>query len=66
MKYDEAIILYGSDKPDLRFDMPIYDIGCVFDNTEFGVFQKVLSEGGIINCLVAKGVASQYSRKKLD
>ena len=66
MKYDEAIKLYGSDKPDLRFDMPIYDIGCVFDNTEFGVFQKVLSEGGIINCLVAKGVASQYSRKKLD
>ena len=66
MKYDDAIRLYGSDKPDLRFDMPICDIGSIFEHTSFGVFQKVLEDGGIINCLVVKNAASEYSRKKLD
>ena len=66
MKYDDAIRLYGSDKPDLRFDMPICDIGSIFEHTSFGVFQKVLEDDGIINCLVVKNAASEYSRKKLD
>ena len=66
MKYDDAIRLYGSDKPDLRFDMPICDISSIFEHTSFGVFQKVLEDGGIINCLVVKNAASEYSRKKLD
>ena len=66
MKYDDAIALYGSDKPDLRFEMPICDISDVFQNTDFQVFKNVLEQGGIINALVVKGEASNYSRKKLD
>ena len=66
MKYDDAIRLYGSDKPDLRFDMPICDVSSVFEHTTFAVFQKVLAENGIINCLVVKNAAGDYSRKKLD
>lgn len=66
MKYDDAIALYGSDKPDLRFEMPICDISDVFQNTDFKVFKNVLEQGGIINALVVKGEASNYSRKKLD
>lgn len=66
MKYDDAISKYGSDKPDLRFDMPINDITEVFINTEFEVFKNVLQENGIINCLVVKNVADKYSRKDID
>lgn len=66
MKYDEAMEKYGSDKPDLRFDMPINNITDIFKKTEFTVFKNVLENGGIINCLVVQGEASNYSRKALD
>ena len=66
MPYDEAMDKYGSDKPDLRFDMPINDITEVFKNTEFTVFKNVIDSKGIINCLVVKGQADNYSRKGLD
>lgn len=66
MKYDEAIAKYGSDKPDLRFDMPIIDITEVFDDTEVGFFKNNIEDGGVINAIVAKGVASKYSRKEID
>ena len=66
MPYNEAMDKYGSDKPDLRFDMPINDITEVFKNTEFTVFKNVIDNGGIINCLVVKGQADNYSRKGLD
>jgi len=66
MKYDDAINNYGSDKPDLRFDMKINEVSEIFKNTSFTVFSNVLNNGGLINCLVVKGVASKYSRKDLD
>ena len=66
MKYDDAINDYGSDKPDLRFEMKINEVSDVFKNTTFTVFSNVLNNGGLINCLVVKGVASKYSRKDLD
>lgn len=66
MKYDDAIAKYGSDKPDLRFDMPIIDITNIFKNTEIPFFKSVLENNGIINCLVVKNAALKYSRKELD
>ena len=66
MTYEEAINTYGSDKPDLRFDMKIQDITDVFVNTSFQVFRNVLENHGIINALVVKNKADLYSRKKLD
>ena len=66
MKYDDAMENYGSDKPDLRFEMPIKNITEVFKNTEFTVFKNVIENNGIINCLVVKGEAENYSRKALD
>lgn len=66
MEYDEAIDKYGSDKPDLRFDMKLENITSIFQKTEFGVFKSVIEEGGIINAVVAKNVADKYSRKNLD
>ena len=66
MKYDDAIEYYGSDKPDLRFDMKINDITDIFKNTEFGIFKDVINNNGIINCLVVKNNADKFSRKDID
>lgn len=66
MKYDDAINYYGSDKPDLRFDMKINDITDVFKDTEFTIFKDTIANGGIINCLVVKNSADKFSRKDLD
>ena len=66
MKYDDAIEKYGSDKPDLRFGMEINDITDIFSNTEIGFFKSNVENGGVINAIVAKGAASNYSRKEID
>lgn len=66
MEYDEAIEQYGSDKPDLRFDMKIQNITAIFHNTEFVLFKNVIEQNGIINAIVVKNAADQYSRKKID
>ena len=66
MTYDNAIKLYGSDKPDTRFDMLINDITEVFINTEFSLFRNVMDNKGIINCLVVKDAADKCSRKDID
>ena len=66
MPYDEAMEKYGSDKPDLRFGLEINNITDVFKNTEFVVFKNVIENNGIINCIVVKDKASDYSRKALD
>lgn len=66
MKYVDAIRDYGSDKPDLRYDMKIRDITDIFGNTDFSVFKNIISENGIINCLVVKDASSKFSRKDLD
>ena len=51
MKYDDAIRYYGSDKPDLRFDMKIHDVHDIFQTTDFGVFQNALNEESSIVCI---------------
>lgn len=66
MTYKEAMDLYGSDKPDTRFDMKITDITDGFKNTDFTVFKSVIDNGGIINAIVVKDAAESYSRKNID
>ena len=66
MKYDDAIEYYGSDKPDLRFDMKIQNITGIFKNTEISFFKDIIDNGGIINCLVVKNSAQEFSRKDID
>ena len=64
--YDTCMERYGSDKPDLRFDMPLYNVSEVFANTEFKVFENCLNEGGIIQAMNVKNGANKFSRKQLD
>ncbi len=66
MKYNDAMKDYGSDKPDLRFDMKINDITDIFSNTSFEMFKTTITDGGIINAIVVKNAADKYSRKNLD
>ena len=66
MKYDDAINRYGSDKPDLRFDMQIEDLTSIFEDTEFTIFKNVIENKGVINAIVVKNCADNYSRKDLD
>lgn len=66
MKYDDAINYYGSDKPDLRFDMKINDVTDVFRKCDFELFKRELESNGIINAIVVKNAADKYSRKDID
>jgi len=64
--YKEAMLRYGSDKPDLRYGMEIVELSDLAGRTTFKVFQDTLAAGGKVRALNAKGAAEQYSRKKLD
>ena len=66
MKYNDAMDKYGSDKPDLRFGMEINNITNILKDTEIPFFKSVLDNNGIINCIIIKNQASNYSRKDLD
>lgn len=66
MKYMDAMERYGSDKPDLRIGMPIYDVSSIFNQTKIPFFEKILQENGIINVIVVSDCANRYSRKDLD
>lgn len=66
MKYSDAMKNYGSDKPDLRYEMPIQEITNIFNNTSIEFLKKVIEEKGIINALVLKNKADKYSRKEID
>ncbi|MGJ8632440.1 MAG: aspartate--tRNA ligase [Luteolibacter sp.] len=58
MTYADAMDIYGSDKPDTRFDIKITDLGDVFAGTEFKIFKNVLGGGGVVRAINAKGFAT--------
>lgn len=66
MKYDDAMKFYGSDKPDLRFDMKINDVHDLFQTTDFKVFANALNNESTICCIIAKNKADCFSRKRID
>ncbi|HCA05520.1 MAG TPA: aspartate--tRNA ligase [Ruminococcaceae bacterium] len=66
MTYTEAMENYGSDKPDIRFDMKIQDISDLVSDCGFGVFTGAIENGGSVRAIVAKNAASVYTRKEID
>jgi aspartyl-tRNA synthetase len=64
--YEEAMLRYGSDKPDLRYGMEIAEVSDLVPETEFQVFKGAVSSGGKVRALNAKGAADKLSRKGLD
>jgi aspartyl-tRNA synthetase len=65
MTYAEAIGRYGSDKPDLRFGMPLDDVTAFGASSEFKVFKEAATKGGIVKALIVKGGAA-LSRTRID
>ncbi|MDR4462766.1 MAG: aspartate--tRNA ligase [Nitrospira sp.] len=65
LSYAEAIGRYGSDKPDLRFDMPLYDVTSFGATSQFKVFKDAATKGGIVKALIVKGGAT-LSRTRID
>jgi aspartyl-tRNA synthetase len=63
--YAEAMLHYGSDKPDLRFGLEIQDVTEAFRTSEFNAFRRVVEQGGVVRMLEVPGVASQ-SRSFFD
>ncbi len=66
LTYTEAMERYGSDKPDTRFDMELYDLSDEVKNSEFVVFKSALEAGGTVRGITAKNAVKTLSRKEID
>ncbi|HEV3449245.1 MAG TPA: aspartate--tRNA ligase [Gemmataceae bacterium] len=66
LKYADAMLKYGSDKPDLRYGLAISEVSDLAAQTEFKVFQSVLADGGKVRGLNIKGGVEKFTRKMLD
>lgn len=66
LKYNDAMDLYGSDKPDIRFDMTIKDLSDIVKDSGFSVFSNAVGNGGSVRGIVAKNAASVLTRKEID
>ena len=74
--YEDAIELYGTDKPELRFDMKMQDAAFMADLGTFQAFKDAVADlpdekggslsGGSVKALVVPGMAESYSRKKIE
>ncbi len=66
ISYSEAMDLYGTDKPDLRFDLKLTDVSNIFASSEFSVFRTAIQEGGVVKAINLKKAASKFSRSQID
>ena len=66
LTYKDAMERYGSDKPDTRFGMEIFDLSDVVKDTEFAVFSGAIKEGGSVRAINVKGGAAKLTRKEID
>lgn len=66
LKYNDAMDMYGSDKPDIRFDMTIKDLSDIVKDSGFSVFSDAVKNGGSVRGIVAKNAASVLTRKEID
>jgi aspartyl-tRNA synthetase len=65
LTYHDAMNLYGSDKPDLRFDLAFKDFTAFVPHSDFGAFKGVVEKGGIVKALVVPEAADKASRKTI-
>ena len=66
LRFNDAMEMYGSDKPDTRFDMKLTDISDIVENCGFGVFADTIKNGGTVRAINAKNAAGVYTRKEID
>ncbi|MCD7740103.1 MAG: aspartate--tRNA ligase [Candidatus Gastranaerophilales bacterium] len=63
--YKEAMDRYGSDRPDTRFGLELFDIGDIIMESDFEIIKDTLKKGGIVRAIKIPGIAN-YSRKEID
>jgi aspartyl-tRNA synthetase len=66
LKYADAMLRYGSDKPDLRYGLEIVDVSDLAAETEFQVFKAAVASGGKVRGINVAGGSTKLSRKVLD
>ncbi len=66
LAYSESVRLYGSDAPDLRYDLGLKDITDISRTSEFKTFRNVVERGGIVRGINATGCCKDFSRKHID
>ncbi len=66
LTFNDAMELYGSDKPDTRFEMTIQNISDMVKDCEFGVFTSAIESGGSVRAIVAKNASTTFTRKEID
>jgi aspartyl-tRNA synthetase len=66
LKYADAMVRYGSDKPDLRYDLEIVEVSDLAAQSQFQVFRGTVDSGGKVRAINVKGAAAKFSRKGLD
>ena len=67
LSYEQALETYGSDKPDLRFALPIQEVGALFSEGLPSAFADIMPKNkGVISAIVAKNSAKRLSRRHLD
>lgn len=66
LTYLDAMERYGSDKPDTRFGMELFNLSEIVKNCGFGVFENAISAGGSVRGITAKGAVKTLSRKEID
>ena len=66
LTYKDAMERYGSDKPDTRFGMEIFDLTDEVKSSEFSVFTSAISGGGSVRGVTAKNAVNVYTRKEID
>ncbi len=64
--YDDAMLKYGSDQPDLRFGWEIQDITELVKDVDFKVFSSAITAGGVVRALNAKTCGGLFTRKEID
>ena len=64
--WQEAMDIYGNDKPDLRFDLPIVDVSDIAAKSSFSVFCGTLQAGGVVRCINVKGAGAAFTRSTID
>jgi len=65
ISWTDAINRFGSDKPDLRFEMELIDVSDLVKNSDFAIFTDQIKNGGFVKTLNVKGGA-KFSRKEID
>ncbi len=65
LTFEESMARYGTDKPDLRFDLPLHDLSAFAKTCDFQVFRRAVEDGGMVKALVVpKGTA--FTRNRID